>query len=79
MFKSASCWDTVVKPHVCHQENTCEGALPMPRLHLSIAQRLSHSYLHTADVNRQDSGEKQHLEEEVRHQAHNGKETELLE
>lgn len=39
---------------------------------------LGHSYLHTANVNRQDGGEEQHLEEEVRHQAHDGKETELL-
>lgn len=38
-----------------------------------------HSYLHSANVNGQDGGEKQHLKEEVRHQAHDGKETELLE
>lgn len=36
-------------------------------------------YLHAADVDGQDCGEEQHLEEEVRHQAHNREETELLE
>lgn len=35
-------------------------------------------YLHAANVNGQDSGEEEHLEEEVRHQAHNSEETELL-
>lgn len=37
------------------------------------------SYLHPANVDGQDGGEKQHLKEEVGHQAHDGKETELLE
>lgn len=39
---------------------------------------MAHSYLHPTNVNGQDSGEEQHLKEEVRHQAHDGKETELL-
>lgn len=44
-----------------------------------MGQGTAHSYLHPADINGKDSGEKQHLKEEVRHQAHNGEETELLE
>lgn len=44
-----------------------------------MGQGSAHSYLHPANVNGQDSGEKQHLKEEVRHQAHDSKETELLE
>lgn len=40
---------------------------------------MAHAYLHATNVNGKDSGEKQHLKEEVRHQAHDSKETELLE
>lgn len=36
------------------------------------------SHLHAADVNRQYCGEEKHLQEEVRHQPHNSKQTELL-
>lgn len=44
-----------------------------------MGQGSGHSYLHPSNVNGQDSGEEQHLQEEVRYQAHDGKETELLE
>lgn len=44
-----------------------------------MGQGPAHSYLHPTNVNGQDSGEKQHLKEEVRHQPHDSKETELLE
>lgn len=43
-----------------------------------MGQGPAHSYLHPTNVNGQDSGEKQHLKEEVRHQPHDSKETELL-
>lgn len=44
-----------------------------------MGQGPAHSYLHPTNVNGQDSGEKQHLKKEVRHQPHDSKETELLE
>lgn len=36
------------------------------------------SYLHSSNVYRQYCGEKEHLQEEIGHQAHDSKQTELL-
>lgn len=49
-----------------------------PGLGRKAGQGFAHSYLHPTNVDGQDSGEEQHLKEEVRHQTHDGKETELL-
>lgn len=84
----------MVRAQSCCPEAVRRGLLPCPRPAplsprdpLSTArdaeevggQGSAQSYLHPANVNGQDSGEKQHLKEEVRHQAHDGKKTELLE
>lgn len=36
-------------------------------------------HLHASDVNGKNCGEEKHLKEEVRHQTHHSKQTELLE
>lgn len=53
--------------------------LSTARAEEEVGQCSAHFYLHPANVNGQDSGEKQHLKEEVRHQAHDGKKAKLLE
>lgn len=47
-----------------------------PLSHLRL--KISKAHLHAADVNRQNRCEEKHLEEEVGHQSHDGKQTELL-
>lgn len=63
----------------------CPGSVPLTQRPPEHSQgwggrqgRAWPSYLHPTNVNGQDSGEEQHLKEEVRHQAHDSKETELL-
>lgn len=73
----------MIRPHVIQRLLAWECYLPCLKRACNKPEsgedRLSHTYLHSPNVDRQDSGEKEHLEEEVRHQAHNSKEAELLE
>ena len=88
LFRSASCWGRSGQGPQLRPRSSHRGLQPCPRS-LSTARTeeeeevvgrgSAHSYLHPANVNGQDSGEKQHLKEEVRYQPHNSKKTELLE
>lgn len=87
LFRSASCWGRNGQGPQPRPRSSHRGLRPCPRP-LSAARTEEEevagrgsapSYLHPANVNGQDSGEKQHLKEEVRHQPHDSKKTELLE
>lgn len=83
LLRSANCcgrntnvWEQITKQNIqytvfgwfMHMSWSCERNVPCVGV----------SHLHAADVNRQHSGEEKHLKEEIGHQTHHSKQTELL-